>query len=143
MKQLTIRTIFAAAAMLAVSAVQTQAQTMKAEVPFPFTMHNVQMPAGTYNLQIDQAPTRMMMRSTDGTKAAVAFYSQKDPSKELRAARKAVMVFECTAGQCLLVEVYDGSEKAAFRVYNSKPRITQVTRTDLKQTVYVSPINAN
>jgi hypothetical protein len=120
MKTTALRLTFAAAAMLA-AVTTASAQTMKAEIPFPFETRNVHMQAGSYVMTLSHNSGSMLAQiySVDQHRSVLALpHVSDDPTKPRNATP--VLTFACTEGRCELMQMRDTSA-TVYSFRTSKP----------------------
>lgn len=109
MRRTILRLTIAAAAMVAVAAC-VQAETMKAEIPFPFQAAGARMEAGSYMVRmvhsVSGAPTVQIVNLEHRQRILAMPVSTDAPFSATNA--EAVMGFACTEGNCELSFVRDG-----------------------------------
>src|SRR5437870_5034837 len=115
MKNLTMQTMVAAAALVVAGGVAS-AQSMKAEVPFRFQAAGAWMEPGTYTIHhISGSSATTIYRignlDTPGVVAAVPQYTMDRTTVNVDQGK---LVFECVAGQCALVQLWDSSRGFAY-----------------------------
>src|SRR5437763_15428597 len=101
-------------AALAALAVGASAQSMKAEIPFPFRAGGAVLPAGSYriNLGTDGRPV-VGVESLDTRKAVmVVTHYRSDVPRDV-AAGAPKLWFACTAANCVLTRVWNGEGPTA------------------------------
>ena len=110
MKNLTAKMMVAAAALVAAGGVAS-AQVMKAELPFRFQAAGAWLEPGTYSIDRisgSSATTIYRVGNLD-TAGAVAAVPRFTIDRNNGNANEGKLVFECVAGRCALVQLWDGS----------------------------------
>jgi hypothetical protein len=139
MKRLTIHSMFAAAALVAVAGCAS-AQSMKAEIPFAFRAGAALMQAGTYDVdaQVGMASTMFRLHNRDSNQTVVLFrQGTRDVAKAWAAAGHPTVAFRCAGANCALAEVWAGGESSSlFTTPKSKSgdpvRVAEVRMTSVK-----------
>jgi len=109
----TAWTLTFAAAAIAMAATTASAQTLKAEVPFPFNVSGARMQAGSYSVKWNSNPQMIEIYGVDTHRGALAMPQSADRPVGARNV-DAVLTFACTEGHCVLASVRDN----AANVYN-------------------------
>ena len=114
MKTFTMKMIFAAAALFGASTAQA-GTLLRAEVPFPFSMNGREFRPGTYEVRSDSRPIQLVLCNLESYRMGVALYT---PEELPRGARdgKSKLVFECSDGECVLVDVLDVGSGLGLRL---------------------------
>jgi len=120
MKHFTINMIFAAAALLGAHAAQA-ATSLRAEVPFRFSMNGKEFRPGTYELRSDSRPVQLILQSLENHGGALAFYTSEELPQNA-GNRKSKLIFQCTDGACALVDVLDSNSGVRLRLAPPKIR---------------------
>jgi len=126
MKSSTINLVLASAALLVASAAAS-AQTMKAEIPFPFEVAGTSMPAGTYILSSLNGELQFVLRNDSHDSIFVKSQAGTDPQKEWRSSKAGVLEFVCGDG-CALTEIWTNLGHPAHNVGTSKAEAGRVHR---------------
>lgn len=121
MKHLTAKMTVAAAAFVVAGGVAS-AQVMKAEIPFRFQTAGVWLEPGTYSIDLisgSSATTiyRIGNLDTSGALAAVPRFTLDRNNGNSNGGK---LMFECVAGQCALVQLWDGSRGVTYSFSRSK-----------------------
>jgi len=110
MKNLTMRLMFAAAALAAV-AVTASAQTYKAEVPMAFRAGDKLMEAGTYNFTLFMngagQPLIIVRNAADHSASLLPTFRGDTPSRLLKL-ENPIVSFQCSGRTCSLAKLWDG-----------------------------------
>jgi hypothetical protein len=113
--------------LLASAAIAVQAQDrplLTADVPFAFTVDDVQMPAGSYTVSSLASYGSLMVRNADGRH--VAFIRALN-STELQRASEGKLVFRQIGNDFFLTQVWERGSDTHREVRNGK-RATQLAR---------------
>ena len=115
MKNLTMKMMVAAAALVVAGGVAS-AQVMTAEIPFRFQAAGAWLEPGTYSINHisgSSATTiyRIANLSSAGVVAAVPRFTIDGNSGN---APQGKLTFECVAGRCTLVQLWDGSRGVTY-----------------------------
>jgi hypothetical protein len=111
MKRTALQLSFAAAAMLAAAATGS-AQTMRAEVPFPFTAAGARMQPGDYAVAVrpvGAARPIVQITNQDTRRAVLVLPASTDLPRDT-GSHQYVMTFACREGDCALISLREGSE---------------------------------
>ncbi len=102
---------------LLLSATGVYAQNyVKANVPFDFKVGSAQLPAGTYEIKVDNASSgAITIRSDDTSAAAISTARREHPRST-----NAKLVFHRVANQYFLAEVWNGPDSEGLIVPTSK-----------------------
>jgi len=110
--KLTTTTMFATAALLAAAATGN-AQSMKAEIPFPFQAVGARMQAGSYEVSVRHTTSGVptfQIYNADNRHSIIALPLSVDrPSRVAASGSDIVLSFECIEGRCNLARLWDGS----------------------------------
>ena len=119
MRQTALRITFAATAMLAAAATGS-AQTLKAEIPFPFEVGSARMQPGGYwvNLNSNSGSRVIRIYNADGRHGALALVMTTDRPLDSTSAQP-TLTFACTAGRCELSSLKDQSANV-YRLHVGK-----------------------
>ena len=79
MKRITVLALLTAA-LISIGGARTHAQAPVFKVPFDFTVGNLVLPAGTYQVSYNAAKTAILIRSQDGRFHAFTTTHSADPS---------------------------------------------------------------
>ena len=113
MKNLTMQTMVAAAALVVAGGVAS-AQVMKAEIPFRFQAAGAWLEPGTYMINHMSGPSAIYRIANLDAAGAVLAMPQVTISRNNGNAGQGKLVFECVAGQCALVQLWDSSRGFAY-----------------------------
>ena len=106
--------VMVAAAALVVAGGVASAQVMKAEVPFRFQASGVWLEPGTYSInRLTASNTIYRIANLDAAGAVLAM-PRFTMDRNNGNATQGKLVFECVAGQCALVQLWDGSRGIAY-----------------------------
>jgi len=101
--------LFFATAVLAVATSAATAQTLRADIPFSFRLGNELYPAGTYQVTVRDANTRIFLLNFESRRTGVAIpLASGDASRQWRDNGSPVMAFECGVGRCQLTRMWTG-----------------------------------
>jgi hypothetical protein len=108
MKRTTLTMTLAAAALLTAAAT-SNAQSMKAEIPFAFDAAHARMQAGNYQVRLvtnaGAVPT-VRIYGADSGRAVLALPMISDD--HAKGGTDPVLTFQCTDGRCSLAKLWDG-----------------------------------
>jgi hypothetical protein len=107
MKNFTMNMIFAAAVLSGASAARAD-NILRAEVPFPFSMSGKEFSPGKYEVQSDGRFQLILRNRENSGGGLAAFTSELLPQNA--ADGKSKLVFACTDGACVLVDVVDSGK---------------------------------
>jgi len=114
-----------AAAVLMVTAGVASAQqgSMKAEVPFAFSVGNNVVEAGTIQVRLLHSGSRAVIVSNYNAKSnyIVLAKSAGDAPKAWIASGEGKLAFDCNSGTCILVRAWSGAGHA-YEFYSPKAR---------------------
>jgi hypothetical protein len=114
---LVVVTVFALAA--AVVSANAQSAKVRANIPFEFSIGYKPMPAGEYTVQqVSQGSSGLMIRSTDGKRAAIRLSDDTGRSKNNNT--KARLVFHRYGERYFLAEVWNGFNTTGRHLLKSK-----------------------
>jgi len=123
MKRTAYNLIIAAAAVLA--AVTTgSAQSLKAEIPFPFVANGARMQPGSYSMTMGRlggSGTTVQIYNVDDRHSILTLPQMTDTSWK-HPESKPVLTFACTDGRCVLVSMRDDQSRVySFRSGKTGP----------------------
>ena len=113
MKNLTMRMMVAAAALVVAGGVAS-AQNMKAEIPFRFQAAGAWLEPGTYLINHMSGSSAIYRIANLDAAGAVLAMPQVTISRNNGKAGQGKLVFECAAGKCALVQLWDASTDVAY-----------------------------
>ena len=113
MKNLTMRMMVAAAALVVAGGVAS-AQVMKAEIPFRFQAAGAWLEPGTYLINHISGSSAIYRIANLDAAGAVLAMPQFTISRSNGNDSKGRLVFECAAGKCVLVQLWDVSNEIAY-----------------------------
>lgn len=117
------KNIMIAAAAVVVVAGGASAQTLKAEIPFPFQASGKALPAGAYKVTVYQAAAGPAFRiSSVGGKDTVLLLpgAAGDPKTAWVANGMPVLTFECATNRCALAGIWANTSMRAYDIPHSK-----------------------
>ena len=121
MRKLTMNLMVAVAALVSAGGVAS-AQSMKAEVPFRFQAAGAWLEPGTYMVEQLAGSSSIgiyRLRNTDNGGAVLAVsLSRLDTGRSYPGLGK--VVFECAAGRCALIQLWDGAREVAYQFGHPK-----------------------
>jgi len=119
MKNLTMKTMIAAAAFVAVAGVASaQNQSLEAKIPFAFRAGGKVLAPGTYHVSLQNSGLPLIViRSLESGPAVLAqAHSNGDAKAAWSSAGKAVLQFECGSSRCSLTDVWMGGTRPVYSV---------------------------
>ena len=119
---------FALGLLLVASAVQAQADGVKADIPFDFVVGKQMLPAGEYTV-INQGPVNqaILIRSDEG-KTAVLSLTQSCSS--LNPSAKTKLVFHTMAGRYFLYQIWTEGNSSGRQLPKSKAEVELANNID-------------
>ncbi len=114
------KSLMVAAAALTLAGVAS-AQTLKAEIPFAFTVTGKLMQPGTYEvsrLNTGARTIRLLNMAVRESALAVPNVAH-DPAKEWKADGKARLAFECGSTQCALSQMWNGDSSSPAQSFRT------------------------
>jgi hypothetical protein len=109
-----------AATLLVIAAVASayagQAVTLRAKIPFAFTIGEVSLPAGDYTFYYDAATTMIKTESAHFNECVFLTH----PGTSARDDGKVKIIFHQYGDQYFLSEVFNGLERAGHKLWTSK-----------------------
>ena len=122
-----------AAATLVVAAGSASAQTLNAEIPFPFRANGVVMAAGTYQVRAVNGrsghPVFLVGNKDGGRSILFLAGAPHDAQKAWAATGQPVLSFQCGTGPCALAEVWAGRGMPSYNVPRPRLGRDEPTRT--------------
>lgn len=106
----TFGRLMIAAAALTVVAGAASAQTLEANISFPFRAGNRIMPAGSYKVYVKDVDTMVILSNFDARESVALLPWKGDRSKKRTADSAPVLTFQCGVSRCELVRLYKGGE---------------------------------
>ena len=111
--------IMISAATLLLSAGAVSAQTMKAEIPFNFTVHGKVLAAGKYELVRSVGETSLVLRAAKSHETVTSLaLSDREPGRQYESTRAGFMQFVCDSG-CRLQRIWTNN---GYPVHEVAPR---------------------
>jgi len=117
-------------AALAAFAVGASAESLKAEIPFTFRAANTVLPAGSYQVNVDNGSTVVIRVLNTDTKEGVITaprYRRDVPGGAVGGAK---LFFACTESNCVLTTLWNGSDGSAMVV--GSPAKARKERTEAR-----------
>ena len=127
------RSMTTAAAVLLVTAGVASAQsTMKAEVPFAFTVGNKVIEPGTIGVRFRGENVKLLLVDNFATKQSYIAMpkSYGDAPRNWVESGQARLAFDCSTGTCALARVWQG-QGSAYDVYRPRTRSGDVHLTEI------------
>jgi hypothetical protein len=137
--------ILITAILMASASFAAQAQNralIKANIPFAFTVENVELPAGNYTISSLAPDSLIMVQSADGRHAAIVHMQE---SAKLQDAKQTMMVFRHLGNEFFLSQVWQQGS-GVYREVRTGKRATQLAKngsTPQLVTVVASPRNGS
>jgi hypothetical protein len=128
MKNFTIHTIFAAAALFGASAAHAET-LLRAEVPFAFSMNGAKFGPGSYEIRASNTPAQLVLCNLENYRMSVALYIPEEFPRQAQDG-KSKLVFDCLDGACVLVDVWDSGSGLDLRLPSPKNRKGIRTQTE-------------
>jgi hypothetical protein len=113
MKSLTMKMMVVTATLVVAGGVAS-AQSMKAEIPFRFKAAGAWLEPGTYSINRTSAVNALYRIANLDAAGAVVALPQFTMNYYNGDATQGKLVFECVAGQCALVQLWDGPRGIAY-----------------------------
>jgi hypothetical protein len=115
MKRLTIQSMFAAA-LVVLAAGSASAQTLKADIPFPFAVGSSMMTAGTYHVRVDPSGLGrfVIFQNAATKKSAIVTVSAATAPNDWRTRGDAVVQFQAADGRYVLRQMWPGVDNRAY-----------------------------
>jgi hypothetical protein len=131
-KSVTKAMTTAAAVLLVTAGVASAQSTMKAEVPFAFTVNNKVIEPGTIRVRFSGQSVKLLFVDNFDTKQSYIAMPQSsaDAPKDWVESGQAKLAFDCSSGTCVLARVWRG-EGSAYDVYRPKTRSGDVHLTEI------------
>lgn len=104
----TAWTLTFAAAAIAMAATTASAQSLKAEIPFPFSAGGAKMQAGAYSVKMNTSPQMVEIYGVDTHRSALAIPQWSERPVGARSVQ-AILSFACTEGRCVLASIRDSA----------------------------------
>ncbi len=120
MTNLTLKSIFAAATLM-VAAGSASAQSLTAQIPFPFLAGNKVMAAGTYRVNVQQQGAVPVFRIMGTDSAVLLGGPARDAKNEWRKAGEPVLSFECSSKICGLAAIWTAGARPAYTFTYKSP----------------------
>jgi hypothetical protein len=123
MKQFMIRSMFAAATLVAVAGISS-AETLTAEIPFAFRAGRTLMAPGSYQVKVDHSGGTAIFHlyNYDNHAGLVLLsYGTSEPDKAWVASGLPKIAFECAAERCALRQLWTGDRYSVYQFSSPKP----------------------
>ena len=134
MKKLTMKTMFAAAAFLALSA-SASAETLRADIPFAFRAGETLMKPGAYEFRSTRAAfVYKVTNRDDKSSVLLQNFRKQEPSKVWMEKGEAKVAFDCAGSDCVLREMWTGGMSQALRFSGAAPGGDRHDRKEIKLT---------
>ncbi len=104
--------------------------TLRAQIPFDFTVRDYRLPAGEYRIQPAASGVLVIQRvdSEANVMALTTSVSSKDWQEESR------LVFHCYGNSCFLAQIWKAGDNAGFELPKSKAEL-ELARTEAPREV--------
>ncbi len=120
MTNLTLKSMIAAATLM-VAAGSASAQTLTAQIPFPFRAGSKVMAAGNYSVHVTQFGSVPVFRIAGADNVLLLGGPANDADKQWRKVGQPVLSFQCGARMCDLAAIWTGGTDPAYKfTYKSK-----------------------
>ena len=132
MKRYTNIAATAAVVLMITAGVASAQSTMKAEVPFAFTVGNKVIDAGTIRVRFSGENVKLLLVDNFATKQAYLAMpkSYGDAPKNWVESGQARLLFDCSTGTCTLAQVWQG-QGSVYNVYRPGTRSGDVHLTEI------------
>jgi len=136
MKRLTTQSMFAAAVVL-LAAGSASAQTLKAEIPFPFAVGSSIMTPGTYQVRVDPSGLGryVIFQNAATKKSAIVTVSAATPPKDWRTRGDAVVQFQAADGRYAVRQMWSGSDSRAYDFHAPKSAHGDLRTAEIRMSV--------
>jgi len=139
MKNLTMKTMIAAAAFVAAAGVASaDTQIMEAKIPFAFRAGGKVLAPGTYRVRLRDDGNPIVTIASPGNAVIALAQANGDAKKAWTAGGKAVLSFECGSSRCSLTQVWMGSSSPVYmlpapKLGKDEPRrLAEIVMTPVK-----------
>lgn len=126
MKRFVINAAFATATLMVAASAIASAQTVKAEIPFPFQFRETVLPPGTYTIT-DATINPWLELTNTGTHRRIFLTSHvgEEPRHEWLSSPGGMLRFACRDDVCVLTHVWTNSGRPVRRFLDPAPRQSQ------------------
>lgn len=102
--------LIVAAIALTVGAAAASAETMTADITFPFRAGGKVMPPGSYTVRVKDADTMVILSNFAARESVVLLPYRGGAAKKRGAEAVPVLTFRCSTGRCELTQLWTGGE---------------------------------